>query len=76
MNNLFVREKADEKLRTLSKTRLGRKTELTKGCAINLTLSWYIGCHGEREELRTNASFELSWVENNGGKYKLKVRLH
>ena len=75
VNNLFSNEKIKHKLRTL-KTKRARRTKLTiaKGCAVNFALSWSIGCRDERQQLPTDASFQLTEAKNQT-KYNLKVRL-
>lgn len=73
VNNLFSNEKIKHKLRTL-KTKRAMRTKLTKDCAVNFALSWSIGCREEREQLPTDASFQLTKARNQP-KYNLKVRL-
>ncbi|XP_068758927.1 uncharacterized protein [Montipora capricornis] len=76
INNLFRYESETEPLRVLSKTARER-TELNKEeCYISPDISWYIGCDGKRETLKTyqlQTSFELRWNQGRRKAYFLKV---
>ena len=75
INNLFTNEADGGKLRTLN-TRWVRKTKLPKGihCAINVSTSWYIGCHGKQESLEGNTSDFRFNVPEGKDEYRLEVR--
>lgn len=74
INSLLDDENDDEKLRTL-KIKSWRRTKLDKeSCNIDLGLSWYIGCDGEKKPLAGyNRTFILEWSGKHDV-YRVQVR--
>jgi len=75
INNLFVNKADGGRLRTLNTFRV-RKTRLPKriNCAINVSTSWYIECHGKQESLEGNTNDFRFNVPGGKREYHLKVR--
>ena len=60
-NNMFRKEESDHKLRTLN-TKWPRRANLAKqNCAVNISSSWYVGCHGEKLPIAESDAFSLKW---------------
>jgi len=74
INNLFVNKADGGRLRTLNTFRV-RKTRLPKriNCAINVSTSWYIECHGKQESLEGNTNDFRFNVPGGKREYHLKV---
>lgn len=60
-NNMFRNEDIDHQLRTLN-TKWPRRANLSKqNCAVNISTSWYVGCHGEKLPIAEPNPFSLKW---------------